>query len=147
MIEFKPNVGIIILCNDIPEFTVNDEATWDRCRCVNFPTKFVRNPIGDNQKKVDTKLSEKIKYWKNDFMLLLIEYYRKYIKEGINPTDKVMKLTMKQKEETDIYEIYLNETIEKSTGAKIERILRSELYKQFIEWYKINYPFKNHPVV
>ena len=137
MIEFKPNVGIIILCNDIPEFSVNDEATWDRCRCINFPTKFVKNPIGENQKKIDTKLSEKINKWKEDFMLILIEYYKKYKKEGINPTEEVMKLTQKQKEETDIYEIYLKEIIEKVENST-EKILRSELYKQFVEWYKMN---------
>lgn len=48
---FSPNFGLIILCNDIPEFDKNDEAIRDRCMYIEFPTKFVDNPTLKNGEK------------------------------------------------------------------------------------------------
>lgn len=53
-------------------------------RYINFPVKFVHNPLEKNEKKIDVYMYKKIKDWKQDFMLLLLKYYQKYRKLGYN---------------------------------------------------------------
>ena len=132
MITFNANVGLILLCNDIPEFDKNDDAIWERCRVIYFPTKFVEINK-KNEKKIDKELSKKIVEWKNDFILLLIEYYKKFKKEGINPTEKVMRMTNKQREETDPFMDYINNELE--IGITNEKVLKKDIYIHFKKWY------------
>jgi hypothetical protein len=54
-----------------------------RLGCINFPTEFVDNPINENQKKINVKIDKNFDFWKLDFMLLLIEKYKKYICDSI----------------------------------------------------------------
>jgi phage/plasmid-associated DNA primase len=95
---------MILLCNDVPQFdNQNDHAMWERCRYINFPITFVDEPKHDNQKKIDYNLSDKLVHWKEDFMLLLIDYYKLYIKEGLLPEQSVLKFTNEIKDEQNIY--------------------------------------------
>ena len=93
IITFIPQFRIIILCNDIPALDKNEEAIWERCRCIEFPIKFVENPTNDNEKKIDKNIKHKILSWRADFMLLLLEYYAKYKEIGLVPTNNIMKFT------------------------------------------------------
>ncbi len=97
-----------LLCNDIPAFDKNDDAIWDRARCIEFPIKFVPNPQGDTQKLIDYKLKEKLPFWKQDFLLLLIGKYKEFEKNGLVTTPNIMKFTKKTKEENNIYKQYLD---------------------------------------
>ena len=69
-------------------------------------------------------------------MLLLISYYKIYLKDGIKPTKKVLKITMAEKEDTDIYNLFLNETIKEAPLGN--KILRSMLYQLFTHWIREN---------
>ena len=54
MITFTLKFKLILLCNDKPKVNaINDQAFWNRCRCVEFPVTFVENPVNENQKKID----------------------------------------------------------------------------------------------
>ena len=138
---FLPSFGVILLCNDVPPFDNNDEAIWNRCRCIEFPIKFVKNPVGELQRKIDTKIGQKISKWRNDFMLLLLEYYERFVVDGLDFTEKVLRYTNMIKDDNDIYKAYLDERTKESTG----HIFTSTLYLDFKGWYIVNNGNKNVP--
>jgi P4 family phage/plasmid primase-like protien len=132
---FKPNFITFLACNQIPNIDNMDYAFAKRLRCINFPTEFVENPSKPHHKKVDTTLQEKILYWKNDFMLLLIEYYSKYKKQQLIPTNNILEWTNMYKEEVDLYFNFLNDCTEEAKT----HISNVQLYKTFKLWFQNNY--------
>ena len=137
MIDFEPKFITLFVCNDIPETDEIDSAFSKRLRCINFPTEFCDNPTKENQKLIDININEKFDNWRIDFMLLLIEYYKKYIKnKKIIVTDNILKWTNQYKEETDIYLNFLNEC----TKEAKTHIRTSKLYEAFKNWLVDNNP-------
>ena len=140
MIDFTAKFITLLICNDIPECDDIDNAFSKRLRCINFPTEFVNDPIKDNQKKIDVNINKNFDYWKLDFMLLLIDYYKKYTEtHELKPTNNILKWTNNYKEETDLYLQFLNECAEE-TGNEKDKIHNSTLYTIFKEWFKSNNP-------
>jgi hypothetical protein len=132
IISYVPKFKIIMFCNDKPSMDSNEEAVWKRSRCLNFPTTFVENPTESHHKKIDKNLGDRIKYWKNDFMLILLDYYRKYLEEGLVPTTSVLKFTEEYNLESDVYLAYKYERIIEEPGYKLKY---STLRKDFENWY------------
>jgi phage/plasmid-associated DNA primase len=86
-------------------------------------------------------IGKKIQELKQDFMLLLLDYYKIYKKEGLMPTNNVLRFTKKFKDETDIYLTFMEEMTEEST----EHIHTSTLYHEFKCWYMSNNPKQKIP--
>ena len=138
MIDFTANFITLLICNDIPECDDFDNAFSKRLRCINFPTEFIDNPIKDNQKKIDVNINKNFDYWKLDFILLLIDYYKNYTNTHIlKTTDNILKWTNQYKENTDIYLQFLMEKTEENKDGHIHC---STLYEEFKFWYKNNNP-------
>ena len=143
MIDFTANFITLLICNDIPECDDIDNAFSKRLRCVNFPTEFVNEPKKENEKKIDVNINKNFDYWKLDFMLILIEYYKKYTKtHELKPTENILKWTNQYKEDTDLYLQFLNECTEDNNDGHIHC---STLYTSFKEWYKNNNPQNKIP--
>jgi P4 family phage/plasmid primase-like protien len=142
MIDFTAKFITLLICNDIPECDDIDSAFSKRLRCVGFPTEFVLEPKAENQKKINPNINENFNYWKNDFMLLLIDYYKKYNEtRELKPTEEILKWTNQYKEETDLYLQFLNEnTVESATHVHC-----STLYEEFKIWFKNNNPHSKIP--
>lgn len=137
MIDFSPKFITLFVCNDIPDTDEIDTAFSKRLRCINFPTEFCKNPKNSKQKLIDEKINEKFDKWRIDFMLLLIEYYKKYMEtKEIMVTENILKWTNQYKEETDIYLNFLNDCTEKSNS----NIRTSTLYNVFKKWFESNNP-------
>jgi P4 family phage/plasmid primase-like protien len=145
MVDFTAKFVTLFVCNDIPECDDIDNAFSKRLRCINFPTEFVDNPNGANQKKIDVNINKKFEYWRNDFMLLLIEYYKKYKETHIlTPTENILTWTNKYKEETDLYLQFISDIIQKTEDEK-DKIHCSILYNHFKNWFKENNPATKIP--
>jgi phage/plasmid-associated DNA primase len=137
MIEFTARFETLLICNDIPDCDDIDNAFSKRLRCINFPTEFVLDPKKENQKKINTDINENFDYWKLDFMLLLIDYYKEYIKtKNLVATENILKWTNQYKENTDIYLQFLNECTEESAT----HMKTTEIYENFKQWFKLNNP-------
>lgn len=114
-----------------------DQAFSKRLRCINFPTEFCEYPKNNTQKLINTNINEKFDNWKSDFMLILIEYFKKYMKEKkLIVTQNILKWTNKYKEDTDVYLLFINECTKK---ADIH-IRTSILYEAFKNWFSTNNP-------
>ena len=138
MIDFTANFITLLICNDIPECDDIDNAFSKRLRCLNFPTEFVTDPAKENQKKIDVNININFEYWRSDFMLLLIKYYKKYAeKHELKATNNILKWTNQYQEETDLYLQFVNECTEENND---DHIHCSTLYESFKNWFKVNNP-------
>jgi putative DNA primase/helicase len=138
MIDFSAKFITLLICNDIPDCDDIDNAFSKRLRCINFPTEFVNEPIKENQKKIDVNINKNFEHWKLDFMLLLIEKYKKYIEtHELKPTENILKWTNQYKEDTDLYLQFLNECTEESETAHTHAV---DIYDGFKVWFKNNNP-------
>lgn len=140
MIKFKAKFITLLACNNIPECDKLDSALSRRLRCIHFPTEFVEfeNQIKKpNQKLQNETIDLYFNDWKQDFMLLLLEYYKKYeITKKLFPTSNILKWTEQYKEDTDLYLQFLNECTEESE----KHIHTVVLYERFKSWFKNNNP-------
>jgi P4 family phage/plasmid primase-like protien len=143
MIEFTAKFITLLICNDIPDCDDIDNAFSKRLRCLSFPTEFVNEPKKDNQKKINVNINKNFDYWKLDFMLLLIKYYKNYtITHELKPTNNIFKWTNQYQENTDLYLQFLNECTEEKQNIHIHC---STLYDSFKFWFKNNNPNSKTP--
>lgn len=103
-IEFKPQFKMILTCNHLPNVPSDDGGTWRRIRVVEFTSKFTDNPDPaiPTEFPIDMELSAKFDDWKEHFMSILIEYYKKYIENGIKEPEEVMKCTKDYQKNNDV---------------------------------------------
>jgi len=138
MREFKPNFLTLFACNVIPECDKMDQAFIMRLRCINFPTEFVYKVEKPHQKQIDDKIDENFKNWTNDFFLLLLDNYKKYIKTKILiPTENILEWTNKYRNDVDIYAEYI---AEKLIIKKGKYIIKKNLISNFKKWCENKYP-------
>ncbi|ATZ81016.1 primase-helicase [Bodo saltans virus] len=145
MIEFTARFVTLLICNDIPDCDDIDNAFSKRLRCINFPTEFVDKPVKDNQKQINTNINDNFKYWKSDFMLLLIEHFKKYTTVNkLIPSENILKWTNQYKEDTNIFIQFTNIYLMK-TDNDDDKIFCSELYDIFKIWFKTTNPHEKAP--
>lgn len=147
-IYFKPQFKPFLLCNHLPNIKSDDDGTWRRLMVIHFPSKFVKpseatdkmkkNGLGENQFWADEKLSEKLPNWKQLFMGMLIRYYRKYKKEGLNPPELVTFHTKEYRRRCDIFQDFISDYLEKTNDTK-DSVTMMSLHEGMRSWYKNNY--------
>ncbi len=135
-VDFAPNFALFLLCNDIPETDgYIDNAFARRLRCIHFPTKFVEKPTQPHERQIDEEINKKFKNWRQDFVLLLIEYYKKKLNgTKLTAPKNVTKWTDKYKKDVDIYAQFKDEYLIKTENDK-DRLTFKEIYKVFKGWY------------
>lgn len=144
-IEFKPQFKLVLLCNEKPKVPPDDQGTWRRIEITEFKSKFCENPDPNNPLEfpIDKELSNKMKNWKEYFMSYLIEMYKVYKEEGINPPYEVIKYTEEYKKECDLYIEFIENYIVKSDKSEIHI---SYLYGAvFTIWFNENFGQKKVP--
>lgn len=120
-IEFKPQVKMILICNHLPELPYDDEATWRRVRAVEFKSRFVNEDDWDKtdpyQFPKDESLSERFPKWKEPFMWILLEYYKKWHEFGLKEPAEVIECTEKYKAQNDHFADFYKAHIVKNPEA------------------------------
>ena len=103
MIQFKPQMKMILTCNQLPDVPSNDDGTWRRLRVIDFISKFIDNPTKPNEFKIDIQMKQKIKQWAPAFISYLINVYlTQYKNKGpIKEPIEVMASTNQYKMEND----------------------------------------------
>jgi len=136
-IEFKPQFKMILTCNNLPNVPSDDGGTWRRIRVVEFQSKFTDapNPERENEFLADTDLSEKFAIWKEYFMGMLIEYYKKYRMDGITEPDEVLQCTKEYQKNNDIFLEFVEQEFEKQED---EFVSFPDIVSSFKSWGKNN---------
>lgn len=134
-IEFAPQFKMLLLCNQLPHVPSDDGGTWRRIRVVEFTSKFTEDPKGENEFPIDLDLSKKLECWKECFMALLIEYYKKYAEEGIHEPEAVLKCTTEYKNQNDHISSYIADVLEPEADSFVSV---TDVFAEFRSWVKSN---------
>lgn len=112
-ISFVLEAKLFLACNELPEIKGEDTALWRRIRVIDFPSRFVEDPIELNEYKIDKTLPSRMREdvtWRQTFMNILIDYYHKDIKE---PQEVQLKTNEYRQENSEFYN-WLEENIEQN---------------------------------
>ena len=133
--EFKPQFKMIFCCNHLPTLPPDDEGTWRRVSVVEFKCRFVDRPDPNNPRefKKDVHLSEKLFYWKEAFMFMMLEHFKMYKKYGLVEPQTVKEATLEYQKMNDIYTDFISDCFEKDITEKIHL---DDAFKVFREWWK-----------
>jgi len=136
--EFKPQFKPVLTCNILPEVNANDRGTWRRMRVVDFISIFKHNPDPNNPHEfmIDENLEEKLMVWKEAFMYILLEEYKKYKKEGIVEPTEVLNATRTYQYDNDNFSEFFDEYIVEVNKNKSDGITLTEIYTMYKDWYK-----------
>jgi len=140
-VEFKPQFKMVLTCNDLPKVSANDRGTWRRISVVEFISKFVDEPDPKEpyEFKIDDTLDEKLKLWPEAFMYLLIEYYKKFKKNGIKEPADVKRNTEDYQVESDMFVGFINERLIEVDNADSDGIKLDDIYFVYGDWHKQAY--------
>lgn len=132
-IEFKPQFKMILLCNHLPKVPSDDGGTWRRIRVVEFKSKFVDNPSAENEFPIDKDLPERMQQWRAHFMSMLLQYYRRYLNEGMQEPMEVLKCTMDYKAQNDYLAHFISNFVEKKDSAFLTL---DDFYMEMRNWIR-----------
>lgn len=138
-VTFLPQHSLALLCNKIPKLDSDDEAAWDRSKIIEFPFKFVMKPTQTHHKKIDKNMKNTLPKLGPQFMLILLQYYKKYKNEGLEPTPEIINITDEMRDQNDFYNEYVRECLELVNDKKM-RLKRSDINQHFLIW------IQRHPI-
>ena len=136
-IEFKPQFKMVLTCNTLPTVPSNDNGTWRRLRVIEFTSKFVDHPNPDNENEfeMDMDLTQKFAIWKEYFISLLINYYKKYTEGGVTEPDEVLVCTKEYQRNNDVFLDFVEQEFEKND---MTFVTFSQVVNCFKSWLKEN---------
>ena len=132
-VEFKPMFKMVLCCNQLPHVPSDDGGTWRRIRVVEFTSKFVENPQTENEYPIDIELPQKMHAWRPYFISMLIEYYKRYMKEGNREPEEVLMCTNDYKNANDYMSCFIGQNVEKKEGSFL---VLDEVYSDLRSWIK-----------
>jgi P4 family phage/plasmid primase-like protien len=137
--NFVPKFKLIIQTNEKPVIDGSDGGVVRRLRFIVFPTKFVDNPILQNQRQIDRTLKSKIEKieYRLAFFEILLCHYKDFISHDNNKLDmppRIKKDTQDYLDENDPIKQFLEEKVE-VTNNKKDFVLSSEIYLEFTNYY------------
>jgi P4 family phage/plasmid primase-like protien len=116
-VSFKLQGTMLLCCNDLPTIASTDGGTWRRLRVIEFNSRFCDNPTKVNEFKIIPNVKQMLEKWKSTFMLILIDYYKKYAIDMnyiITEPCEVIASTNKYKHDNDKFSDFIEECIEES---------------------------------
>jgi P4 family phage/plasmid primase-like protien len=138
--SFTPQFMIAVQCNGCPNLSQVEGGVKRRFVLIEYPTRFVKNPRKNEryEEKKDPSLKEKIKTdvrYRQQFILILIEYYNKYIKDDnsgeIEMPQMVRDYTDSFLFDNDELGQFFKELNMEVTGIKTDKIKISHLWTMY----------------
>jgi len=137
--EFKPQFKLVLCCNHLPKIPSDDEGTWRRMSVVEFLSRFVRPDKLDSSDRYqfprDDALSQKLVRWKEMFMVILMEYYKRYKAQGLIEPAEVKNATNEYKKDSDVYAQFRDDDLIRDDYSLLKV---DEAYAQFKVWFAQN---------
>lgn len=134
---FKPQFKLVLLCNKMPHIKGWDYGTWRRIRVVNFTSSFVDNPNPENPNEYakDKTLSDKFDGWREAFMWMLLEYMKRYKKEGMHEPVHVVQASKEYKKRSDSYLQFIDDNFD-YTANEQDKLSIQEVVDAFKMWWR-----------
>jgi P4 family phage/plasmid primase-like protien len=118
-VSFVMEAKLFLACNELPEIKGEDTALWRRIRVVDFPSRFVDDPKGPNEYKIDRSLPSRMREdvtWRQTFMNILLSYYQRDIQEP----EEVKVKTNEYRQENNDFENWFNENVERNDNGLLK---------------------------
>ena len=133
--EFKPKFKMVLCCNDKPKLPEKDEGTWRRVRNTEFSSKFTYDIKGENglDFKINEELAENFESWAEPFMGILVEYHKRYKKEGLKVPAEIVEYTQEYRNKNNNFKSFINEKMVYSPELNYGRTL-TEIYQMYKKW-------------
>ena len=147
-IEFKPHAKFLINVNKIPPMSDYDGGVMRRTLVTEFTSKFVDEPSGPNEFKINRDLKNKLVEYAPVFLCILLKYYKIYRSEGLRPPEIVTKVTLKYELVNNLIKQFISERI-KPGGFIVKEELRnlfkadSTLKTQFSRFHHFSSQLEN----
>ena len=141
--EYKPQFGIILLCNEMPGLSKSDAAIARRLRICKFPFKFCDNPTRETHKLIDRsltrKMEENIEYKQAFAHILWVNWLAKNLnQQKLDAPNEVMSESQNFIDECNEVKTFIESNYDRknyellSDADKKEfRIRRRDLYLHF----------------
>ncbi|AYV79781.1 MAG: putative helicase [Faunusvirus sp.] len=143
-IEFFPQFKLFLLCNKLPSVSSNDGGTWRRIRLVPYEMKFVDNPKEVYERKIDRSLKEKLDFWKEGLISILVERFKVYKANGLVEPHKVTQCTTLYQQNSDTLLEFINETMD-ITKNSVNNIKLTDIMSDFKDWFRRSHSDKKMP--
>jgi P4 family phage/plasmid primase-like protien len=136
-VEFKPQFKMFLLCNHLPHVPSDDGGTWRRIRVVEFGSKFVEhpNPERAHEYPVDIELTQKLNSWKEHFMAILLDYYRRFAGVSVEEPEAVMQCTREYQRNNDHMADFVDSCLESVVDPNAV-ITIDEAFDELKDWIK-----------
>ena len=118
--------------NYMPFATADDKGLWRRMRIIPFNRVFKAEEINKNLK--DELFTET-----SGILNLLLAGLADYLKQGLNPPEKVTETVKARREEADSYVMFMHDCCEL---VPMERTALKDLWTAYLEWAKANSKFR-----
>ncbi len=127
-----PKHLLLLLTNFKPSADSVDSALWQRIVLIEFNQRFVPEPIMDNEHKIDTNLSAKLRLESPGILNWLVQGAVNYYDNGLHIPEKLQLSTLEYREQNDTIGQFIADYCTVGDGLKV---LQSELYARFTEIY------------
>ena len=131
--EFYLQAKYVLCCNDMPSIKSTDNGTWRRIRSVEFTSKFVDGePRGPREFKKDPRLSESLVSLRGAMMSMLVWYYEKFRRDGIDEPESVLAFTRDYQKTSNVYLQFIDACVRPDDQSTTEL---PALYAAFCAYY------------
>jgi len=155
--EVQAMFKLILMCNKIPPIPTGGKAVKTRTRIIPFLSTWVNNPPESENEQFELRLFKKDPFFDRQipnlakaFLWVLVQYYPKYIEEGLNEPNIIQQATSQYWQENDIYQQFINESIiramtDDGNPDLSATLSHSEIYREFKFWFKESFPGSKCP--
>lgn len=153
----KVNAILVLVCNRIPKIPDNQEAIWERVRVVPFKSKWVLNAPETMEEQFKNRIFKRDKYFEMkkskmaiSLLSMMVRKYKKYKEKGLEEPIEMYNATKHLREKTNIYQLFLNERIDKISSDDNDEYMKNfitiqEFHQSFSSWYKMEYKGNKAP--
>jgi P4 family phage/plasmid primase-like protien len=136
--EFEVQAKFHLACNDKPKINTTDGGTWRRLVVINFLSKFVPNPVANNEFPMDESIQNLVQSveWATPFLNYLVQI----LKDGkglrkLPPPEKVLEYTSEYRNENDGISRFIAEKLPAvQEGDEVRPVDRTTLKRVFTQW-------------
>lgn len=136
--QMKPMWSLVLLCNQKPKMTSDDEGTWRRLVVIEFISRFVEGkPKNKYEFPRNIHLDQMFPEWAPYFFALLTMWYKVYKVEGLAKIpEAVAEATYDYRKQSDAYAMFMDEYFHKDEDGVIKL---EDSYHVFKDWYANEY--------
>lgn len=148
---------LILMCNKIPPIPTGGKAVKNRTRILPFMSTWVHNAPDDEAEqysrrlfKMDPFFEKQIPNLAKAFMWVMVQYYPRYMNEGLAEPPIIQDHTRQYWQDNDIYQLFINDCLVPvyivENGQQTDRLdpsatlLQTEVYREFKNWFKETFP-------